>query len=159
MSRSLMAVVPHSRLMELKNSGAVDTHQITTVADAVFEGLIGKIIDIREQQEKPSKWASFFCGNPNIEINVKLMFRSREEFVDHISQVDVPTILAPISQDEKDLLLFLDRAVHYSKESRAVLDMFRRHNEVIVDSDTSLVVDWVLRNAPRIRETLAKEVA
>jgi hypothetical protein len=73
--------------------------------------------------------------------------------------VDVPTTLAPISQDEKDLLLFLDRAVHYSKESRAVLDMFRRHNEVIVDSDTSLVVDWVLRNAPRIRETLAKEAA
>jgi hypothetical protein len=79
--------------------------------------------------------------------------------VEHLLCVDVPTKLVPVTQDEKDLLLFLDRASRYSVESRLVLDMFRRHNEVIVDSDTSLVVDWVLRNAPRIRETLAKEVA
>lgn len=159
MSRSLMAVVPHSRLMELKNSGAVDTNQITDAADRVFVKLIDKIIEVRKENEKPSRLARIFLAGQNVEVNVNLMFRNRSELVEHLLCVDVPTKLVPVTQDEKDLLLFLDRASRYSVESRLVLDMFRRHNEVIVDSDTSLIVDWVLRNAPRIRETLAKEVA
>lgn len=154
MDRSLLAVTPHSRLMELKNSGAVDVNRLEDAADAVFLDLKRKIAEHRDATETQSLVSRIFTGKRNLVWEVDRMFETRGELVDHLLAVDVPTPLAPLSQEDKDKLLFIDRAALYAAEARRVLDLFRNHNEVIVGPDTSNIISWIIRNAQLVRNAL-----
>lgn len=154
MDRSLWAVTPHSRLMELKNSGAVDVSKLEDAANAVFVELKSKIVAYREEHEPQGFISRLFSGKRNMEWEVDRMFETRSELVEHLVAVTVPTALTPVSQEDKERLLFLDRASLYAAEARRVLDMFRNHNEVIVGPETSHVISWIIRNAPLVRQAL-----
>lgn len=159
MDKGIFATVEHRRLMELKNCGAVDVDKIDEVADKAFFDLREQIINSRD---KPHT----FFGNLAIKLRldlgledeVKLMFSFRKELIEHLQSVTLPTKLCPITDSDKERLMFLDRAYNYAVEAQKVLDMFKRHHEVIVDSDRSLVIDWILQNSARIRSEINKGV-
>lgn len=159
MDKGIFATVEHRRLMELKNCGAVDVSKIDETADKAFIDLRQLITDNRV---KP---ATFFGRlavklrlNFEMEDEVKLMFSVRKDLVDHLQAVNLPTNLCPITDADKERLMFLDRAYNYAIEAQKVLDMFKRHHEVIVDSDRSLIIDWILQNSARIRSEINKGV-
>lgn len=159
MERDIFAVIEHRKLMELKNSGAVDAYTLDMFAEEIFKKVKAEIVAVRKSREKDkSKLARFFSFSFSIEKDVDLMFTTRGELVSHLSAVEVPTRLCPISQELKDQLLFIDRAALYAHEAREILDMFKRHNEVIVDQYLSTVVDWILQNAYKVRTELSKGV-
>lgn len=157
MERGIFAVVEHRKLMELKNSGAVDVEVLEELAQTAFESVKAVIVQERKNERaKKSLIAKFFSNAISIDREVELMFTTRQELVDHLAVVDVPSRLCPISEDLKESLLFIDRAALYAREARQVIDMFRRHNEVIVDPDRSAVIDWVLQNSGRVRNLVVK---
>lgn len=155
MTQVLMAVVEHRRLMELKNSGVVKTNLLKDKADVAFFDLRQAIIDRRLTTEKATGVLRLLSGKTfaaALRKDIEVMFDTRQAIVDHLIAVDVPTKLAPVSEEEKRDLLFLDRAARYSAEADKVLGLFKLHNEVIVDGDTSHVINWLLSNTQRIRD-------
>lgn len=160
MTQVLMAVVEHRKLMELKNSGVVKPQLLTDKADVAFYDLRDMIVRSRQSTEKPKGVLRLLGSkgfNTHMERDVHLMFDSRQSLVDHLIAVDVPTRLAPISDADKKEFLFLDRAARYSVEAEKVLGLFKLHNEVIVGSDTSFLINWLLSNTQRIRDVLIGE--
>lgn len=159
MERGIFATVEHRKLMELKNSGAVDADTLEMLAHNKFRKVKAAIVAGRKiNEEKKSRILRFLTLTLPIDQEVELMFTTRQELVSHLDAVEVPTRLCPIDKEMKESLLFLDRAALYAQEAREVLDMFRRHNEVIVDPDRSTVVEWILQNAHKVRSELAKGV-
>lgn len=160
MAQVLMAVVEHRKLMELKNSGVVKTQLLTDKADVAFYDLRDLIISERQAKEKP-KGVLRLLGvkgfNSHMERDVCLMFDTRQALVDHLIAVEVPTRLAPVTEEAKKEFLFLDRAARYAAEAEKVLGLFKLHNEVMVDSDTSFLINWLLSNTQRIRDALIGE--
>lgn len=160
MERGIFATVEHRKLMELKNSGAVDADTLEMLAQDVFKEVKASIVKARKEKEhSKSAIVRFLTLSLPMEKEVELMFTTRQELVDHLSAVEVPTRLCPINAELKEKLLFIDRAALYAYEAREVLDMFRRHNEVIVDPDRSVVIEWILQNSWKVRSEIAKGVA
>lgn len=157
MERGIFATVEHRKLMELKNSGAVDADTLEMLANEVFKETKAAIVAARKVAEKnKSLLVRILNFSLPVEKEVELMFTTRCELVDHLDAVEVPTQLCPINQEMKDRLIFVDRAALFAQEGREVLDMFKRHDEVIVDPELSVVIDWILQNAWKIRSELNK---
>lgn len=155
MDKGIFAAVEHRKLMELKNCGAVDADRLEGLAELLFLNMKEEIIAVRKITVKKGLW-SWLSPSMSIEQEVNLMFSTREEIVDHLSDIDVPSELCPVTAEAKERLIFVDRAARYAAEAQKILDMFKRHHEVIVDSDRSQVVDWILQNHTRIRTELHK---
>lgn len=153
MDKGIFATVEHRKLMELKNSGAVDVDLLIGAAYWSFVET-RNLIKKNRHGSKPKGFFARFLSVGSIDQEVDIMFETRQDLVDHLNAVNVPTTLCPITEAEKEQFLFIDRAARYGEEARKILDMFKRHHEVIVDSDRSMVIEWVLNNAPRIREFL-----
>lgn len=155
MDKGIFATVEHRKLMELKNCGAVCPDLLEARAQMAFLGLRSNIkyVRARDREKKGFLWKLLNSPLP-VDTEVDLMFSTRQELVEHIEAIEVPSELCPLGEDQKEDLLFLDRAARYAKEAQKVLDMFKRHHEVIVDSDRSLVIEWILQNSTRIRAEL-----
>lgn len=158
MDKGIFATVEHRRLMELKNCGAIDCVQLAGLAELMFFDIKDAIKERRASGEKKSWFYRLVSCDLPIEQQVDLMFPERKDLVLHLSEVDVPSELCPIEDDLKKRFLFLDRAARYAREAQKVLDMFKRHHDVIVDSDRSLVIEWVLQNQAAIRCEIGKGV-
>lgn len=155
MDKGIFATVEHRKLMELKNCGAVHPERLEELAAMIFIGLKGCIKNTRGQERNQQGFfKKIFESAIHIDREVDLMFTTRGEFIEHLDSVRVPTVLCPISEDQKEQLLFVDRAARYAAEAAKILDMFKRHHEVIVDSDRSVVIEWLLQNSARIRTEL-----
>jgi hypothetical protein len=160
MSQVLLAVVPHRRLMELKNSGVVKAQSLKDLADVEFLELRDLIISRRLGKEKRTglmRLVSKKSYEHHMSRDVEIMFDTRESLVEHIRSVQLPTPLVPVSPEEAAKILFLDRAAKYSAEAEKVVGLFKLHDEVIVDADTSFVLSWVLNNTQRLKEALNGE--
>ncbi|URC22196.1 hypothetical protein CHUUTOTORO_01110 [Serratia phage vB_SmaM-ChuuTotoro] len=163
MSQVLLAVVPHRRLMELKNSGVVRPQTIKDLADIAFIRLRDKIIEKRIAVEKPigimrlMKRSTF---DHHLTREVEVMFENREALVEHIQSVKerLPTPLVPVDEAGVKDLLFLDRASKCAAEAEKVVMLFKLHDEVIVDSDTSFLLSWLMNNTQRIKDHISGEV-
>lgn len=156
MEKGIFATIDHRKLMVLKNCGILEIDRLEQLASQVFISLKCKIKDVRLEKQGSKSWLDkllTFQAYP-IQQEVDMMFSNRTELVDHLSEINVPSELCPITQEEKDELILVDRAVRYVKEAEKILDMFKRHHEVIVDTDHSVVVEWVIQNAPNIRSLL-----
>ena len=154
MEKGIFATVEHRTLMSLKNSGAVDVNELELLLLTTFLDLRHKIIDAREERAESRGFITRLLSLGDIRQEVKIMFETPDDLVFHLKAIDVPSELCPITEEDKQLLLFADRAYKSAVEVRKVLDMFRRHHEVIVDEERSEIIDWVMTNAPRIRELL-----
>lgn len=154
MDKGIFAAVDHRKLMILKNCGAVHPEKLEEKAESSFRAVRRTIIDVR--QLEGGKGLTSWFGGIAVDQAVKLMFPAREDLVEHLVAVKdkLPTPLCPVSREDTDRLLFVDRAARYTAEAAKVLDMFRRHHEVIVDSDRSRVIEWVLDNQEEIRKLL-----
>ncbi|QUL77193.1 hypothetical protein A71_36 [Escherichia phage A7_1] len=156
MDKGMYATVDHRKLMELKNCGAIVPDRIEEIATALFEELRFGIKTLRKNNDEYRGWFSrLFLGSLSIDQEVDIMFSTRAELIEHLSAIEVPSKLCPITEELKEQIIFLDRAALYTAEAAKILDMFKRHHEVIVDSDHSVVVDWVLQNATRIRTLIS----
>ncbi|AXN57808.1 hypothetical protein KASHIRA_01530 [Serratia phage vB_SmaM-Kashira] len=163
MSQVLLAVVPHRRLMELKNSGVVRPQTIKDLADIAFIRLRDKIIAKRIEAEKPTgilrlmKRSTF---EHHLTREVEVMFENREALVSHVQCIKdrLPTPLVPVDESEVKDLLFLDRATTCAAEAEKVVMLFKLHDEVIVDADTSFLLSWLMSNTQRIKDHIAGEV-
>lgn len=156
MDKGIFATVEHRKLMELKNCGAVDAVRLEDLADLIFYNLKDGIKERRSEETTKGFFGRLFNLRMPINQEVDLMFPKRQDLVDHLSAVDVPSDLCPITEDQKERFLTIDRAARYADEAAKILDMFKRHNEVIVDSDRSQVIEWILNNHIRIRNELIK---
>lgn len=156
MDKGIFAAVEHRKLMELKNCGAVDAARLEDLAELLFLNMKEEIIAVRKLHVKTGFWYKLFNLSMPVEQEVELMFSKRQEIVDHLSDIEVPSELCPVTAETKERLLFIDRAARYAKEAQKILDMFKRHHEVIVDSDRSQIVEWILQNHIRIRSELSK---
>lgn len=156
MEKGIFATVEHRKLMELKNCGATDDSRLEDLAQLAFLELKGLIKERRAGKEEKGFFARVFNLRLPVDKEVDLMFTTREELIDHLSAIEVPSELCPITEEERENFFFLDRAARYAKEGQKVLDMFKRHHDVIVDSDRSLVVEWILQNHNRVRAELNK---
>lgn len=154
MNRGIYATLEHRKLMELKNCGAaVDEELMDIEASLRYARLRKKIIETRLLHRGNQSWLERLMDfSLPVEKEVEIMFGTKEDLADHLKDIVVPSGLCPITTEEKDDFLFFMRAARYSKEARKVLDMFKRHHEVVVDADRSLIVEWVLQNAQKIRE-------
>lgn len=156
MDSGIFATVEHRKLMELKNCGAVCPAELEDKAQLAFIEVKDKIKEVRKESNgKKHFLIRLVQPTMPVEREVDLMFETRQELIDHLVMVDVPTELCPILQEEKEHLIFLDRAARYASEGQKILDMFKRHHDVIVDSDRSLIVEWLLQNSQKIRLSLA----
>lgn len=161
MSQVLLAVVPHRRLMELKNSGVVKTQSLKDLADVEFLSLREEMISRRLKNEKRKGVMRLIRQKTfehHMSRDVEIMFDTRESLVEHIRSVQLPTQLVPVTPTEAASLLFADRAAKYSEEAERVIGLFKLHDEVIVDADTSFVLSWMLNNTQRLKEVLSGEV-
>lgn len=155
MGRGIFATVEHRKLMELKNCGAVDVDALELLATIKFESVKETIIHVRKKAKREKgAFQRFFDLSLPVAREVEMMFTTRPELVEHLNAVEVPTRLCPVTQSIKDDFLFFDRAARYSLEAREILDMFKRHHEVVVDPERSAVVDWILQNSQRIRDEI-----
>lgn len=155
MDKGIFATVEHRRLMELKNCGAIDATVLSGLAELMFIN-VKEDIKVRRETVKQNWFSRLVSFDLPVDQQVELMFPERKDLVLHLSEVDVPTELCPIDESSKQRLLFLDRAALYACEAQKVLDMFKRHHEVIVDSDRSLVIEWILQNQAAIRSEISK---
>lgn len=154
LSIGLSAVVQHRKLMELKNSGIIGNDRLADLYDAKFEELIEEIVRRRIENEAPKGiMAKLFGKNfaNHMDKEVRLMFSSKSELCDHLHSVELPTTLVPLTADDVEEFLFIHRATQYVEQGRRIIDMFKRHDEVIVGEDMSLLLEWLLHNAQRIR--------
>lgn len=154
LSIGLSAVVQHRKLMELKNSGIIGNDRLADLYDAKFEGLIEEVVRRRIENEAPKGiMAKLFGKNfaNHMDKEVRLMFSSKSELCDHLHAVELPTTLVPLTADDVEEFLFIHRATQYVEQGRRIIDMFKRHDEVIVGEDMSLLLEWLLHNAQRIR--------
>lgn len=156
MDKGIFATVEHRKLMELKNCGATDAVALEDLARLEFVTVKDRIKEVRAVDKPKGFFARLFDLSLPIDREVDLMFGSRQELIDHLVAVDVPTDLCPITETDKERLVFIDRAAKYAIEAQKILDMFKRHHEVIVDSDRSVIIDWVLQNQVRIRAELSQ---
>lgn len=156
MDKGIFATVEHRKLMELKNCGAVDAARLEDLAELLFLDMKEEIIAIRKLHVKAGFFARLFNLSMPVDQEVSLMFSKREELIEHLTAIEVPSELCPVTEESKEKILFIDRAARYAAEAQKVLDMFKRHHEVIVDSDRSQVIDWILQNHVRVRTELNK---
>ncbi|AFH21106.1 hypothetical protein CL97_gp222 [Cronobacter phage CR9] len=156
MDKGIFATVEHRKLMELKNCGAVDAARLEDLAEVLFLNMKEEIIAVRKLDTKKGFWGRLFNLSMPVEQEVPLMFSTRQELVDHLSEIEVPSLLCPVTEEAKERLVFVHRAAKYAEEAVKILDMFKRHHEVIVDSDRSQVIDWILQNHVRVRTELNK---
>lgn len=156
MDKGIFATVEHRKLMELKNCGAVDAARLEDLAEVLFLNMKEEISAIRKLSVKTGFFARLFNLSMPVDQEVALMFSKREELIEHLTAIEVPSDLCPVTTEDKEKLLFIDRAARYAVEAQKVLDMFKRHHEVIVDSDRSQVIDWILQNHVRVRAELNK---
>lgn len=152
MDRGIYATVEHRKLMELKNCGVLDEDRLKQLSRSVFITVREEIKDAREKaEENLGLFSRVFSLNLPVRKQVDLMFPDLQHLLEHLNEVDVPTELCPITESSKESLVFASRAEVYAESARKVLDMFKRHHEVVVDSDRSLAIDWILQNSGRIR--------
>lgn len=156
MDKGIFATVEHRKLMELKNCGAVDAARLDDLAEVLFLNMKEEIVAVRKLHVKAGFLSRLFNLSMPIEQEVALLFSKREELIEHLAAIEVPSDLCPVTAESKEKILFIDRAARYAIEAQKVLDMFKRHHEVIVDSDRSQVIDWILQNHVRIRTELNK---
>lgn len=158
MDKGIFATVEHRKLMELKNCGAVDAARLEDLAEVLFLDMKEEIIAVRKLHVKTGFFARLFNLSMPVEQEVALMFSKREELIEHLTAIEVPSDLCPVTAESKEKILFIDRAARYAAEAQKILDMFKRHHEVIVDSDRSQVIEWILQNHVRVRTELNKGV-
>lgn len=158
MDKGIFATVEHRKLMELKNCGAVDAARLEDLAEVLFLDMKEEIIAVRKLHVKTGFFARLFNLSMPVEQEVTLMFSKREELIEHLTAIEVPSDLCPVTAESKEKILFIDRAARYAAEAQKILDMFKRHHEVIVDSDRSQVIEWILQNHVRVRTELNKGV-
>lgn len=152
MDRGIYATVEHRKLMELKNCGVLSEERLEQLAQSIFIGVRAEIKDAREMAEdNRGFFARLFSLELPIRHQVVLMFPDRATLTEHLVAVDVPTHLCPITEESKEQMIFASRAEVFGESARKVLDMFKRHHDVVVDSDRSLAIEWILQNAGRIR--------
>lgn len=151
MMRGVFATVDHRKLMELKNSGAVDAKLATVSAQIEFLKLRREIKLAREGSRKKGFFSWLFDVTLPIDKQVDLMFPTRAELVNHLLAVSTPSPLCPITEKQRERMLFLDKAAAYCLEAEVILGMFKRHHEIIVDRDTSEVVEWIIQNQKNLR--------
>ena len=156
MDKGIFATVEHRKLMELKNCGAVDAARLEDLAEVLFLDMKEEIIAVRKLHVKTGFFARLFNLSMPVEQEVALMFSKREELIEHLTAIEVPSDLCPVTAESKEKILFIDRAARYAAEAQKILDMFKRHHEVIVDSDRSQVIEWILQNHVRVRTELNK---
>lgn len=156
MDKGIFATVEHRKLMELKNC-VPRPPRMEYLADLVFLNLKDQIKAVRGDRKSGGFFSRLFSFDMPINQEVDLMFPERKDLVSHLKALGkVPSELCPITEEERERFLFLDRAALYSEEAEKVLDMFKRHHEVIVDSDRSQLIDWIIQNNVRIRNELVK---
>lgn len=156
MDKGIFATVEHRKLMELKNCGVVDAERMEDLAELLFFNLKEEVKEKRAGEAPKGFFQHLFNLRMPVNQEVDLMFPNRQDLVDHLSAIDVPSDLCPITEEQKERFLTIDRAARFAGEAQKVLDMFKRHHEVIVDSDRSQVIEWILQNHIRVRTELNK---
>ena len=91
MDKGIFATVEHRKLMELKNCGAVDAARLEDLAELLFLDMKEEIINVRKLRVKPGFWAKLFDLSMPVEQEVHLMFSKRQELVDHLADIEVPS--------------------------------------------------------------------
>lgn len=155
---SIRGIVSHKKLMELKSSGTVKPYQLEYKLQKMYSSALVRVQDALLDINDGFCWRRFrFYNEDMARFDSRLMFESVEEMVDHLHSVNGESIYIPITADHVGDMLFTSRAANAAHVAADVLALFRSCNEVIVDSRTATLVDWLIQNATRVRSILEAE--
>ncbi len=146
----VMGKISHQRLMELKNSGVVDSEGYKKLLDKFFR---------LNKERKDAMFLSLTSSE-----KLKVIFNSRVyKDLDRFSEVTDLRVLE-INKDS----LFLDseqiedlrmvrKALQHVRNAKDVLDGFKVFDEVLVDNRTARAVDWLLYNKIKLKDLLQQK--
>lgn len=153
----LMGKLSHKVLMKLKNSGAIMPMALEELANNLYLGAMVKVREALLVEKKGFNWERLWFYNEEMaRKDAEAMFSERHQLVDHLHATGLHSKYIPLTGEEAERLLFVDRASTATNKCSEVLECFKYHDEVLVDPDTGYYVQWVLQNALKIKETIAE---
>lgn len=152
----IKGIIPHRRLMELKNCGAIQPEELDILADIQYLNAMDKVVEGLLETHKGFNWRHLWFYSKTIAVvDSRLMFSDREEMVSHLMATNGRSYLIPITDEDVFDLLFLDRAARAAAVCKEVIDCFKNCNEVIASPEVSEYVNWLINNADKVRKLVA----
>ena len=144
---TIMGVLPHRKLMELKNSGVVERNIYNDIKEEIFNinkerGFVGKSLY--------RKFVDFFVEPTSTDmLHYKLFSMCISSYsIDEIKTT--PGIY--LTDEEIKELKFVDYAAKCSYHSDKVLRAFKNFDDVYVDNNTARSVNWLLYNKYQLQD-------
>lgn len=154
----IKGIIPHRRLMELKNCGAIKPDELEILADIKYLLAMDKVVEGLKEANRGFNWQRlWFYNGTAAYIESRLMFPDRGELINHLMATNGRSYLIPISDEDVFDLLFIDRAARAAKICKEVIDCFKNCNEVIASPEVSEYVNWLINNADKVRKLVATE--
>lgn len=150
---SVMGIISHRRLMELKNSEGMMPLVLEEIANNLYLAALSKVRSELLEERKGFCWQRLWVYNAEMaRMDAKVMFADRDELVSHVKATRGNSRYIPLSDDEVNNLLFADRAYNAVKIAGDVVECFKDCNEVFAPQNVCREVSWVLQNAAQIRK-------
>lgn len=147
---TIMGIIPHRKLMELKNSGTVNKASYESAIKAMFKLNEKKLKGDKNFAQRLKDW--FVEPSANDMLNYAF-FKNKVCYLNNQDLLKVKGMC--LSQDEVDALKFITCAYLSSKEAEKVLSAFRNFDEVFVDNKTARAVNWLLYNKYQLQTLIS----
>lgn len=142
---TILGVIKHSRLMELKNSSVVDK--------VAYEGICKKLFEVNRERVDKSKEHLNLMDKIRKVKDIPL-YNNPDSFSGIVLNEGISNPVVKLTEHEIDDFILCKKAVKYSDLAKKALEAFRFFDEIYVDSYTAKAIDWLLHNKQKLKDII-----
>lgn len=154
---TILGIMSHRKLMELKNCGVVKPELFEDWAEEKFRQFRVLIAD--NLQDLNKGFCLRYLGmytRKTAEMEAGLMFSDRRELLEHMIIMEGESRFLSVAKGELDEFTLIHQASLAASKAEKVLLCFKYSDQVLVDDETGYHVTWLLKNAELLRGLLEK---